>query len=67
MIIHEDDGVWTELDETIAVHHEETFGALTTQGGLTRWFCVSAKVDLRTGGVIVFGWDEKMTRTSTLR
>ncbi|MHC5113395.1 MAG: SRPBCC family protein [Planctomycetota bacterium] len=66
MITREDDGVWVELEETISVHHEEAFAALTTIGGLTRWFCVSATVDLRQGGLIVFGWDAKMTRTSTV-
>ncbi|MCP3902144.1 MAG: SRPBCC domain-containing protein [Planctomycetes bacterium] len=66
MITREDDGVWVELEETISIHHDQTFTALTTVGGLTRWFCVSATVDLRQGGLIVFGWDPEMTRTSTV-
>jgi uncharacterized protein YndB with AHSA1/START domain len=66
MISREDDGVWVELRETIAVHHEEAFACLTSTGGLTRWFCVSARLDLRPGGLLVLGWDERMTRTSTV-
>ncbi|NNM27067.1 MAG: SRPBCC domain-containing protein [Phycisphaerales bacterium] len=48
------------------VHHEEVFAALTTEAGLMRWYCISAEVDLRQGGLVVFGWDAKMTRTSTV-
>ncbi len=66
MITHEDDGVWVTLEETIANHHEDIFACLTTPGGLMSWFCISAEIDLRTGGLIVFGWDQDMTRTSTL-
>ena len=66
MITREEDGVWVTLEETIAVHHDEVFSCLTTPSGLTRWFCVSAEIDLRQGGLLVFGWDEKMTRTTTV-
>jgi len=66
MIKREDDGIWVILRETIACHHEEVFHCLTTAHGLTRWFPVAAKVDLRTGGQIVFSWDLEFTRTSTI-
>lgn len=66
MIERDDDGLWVVMDETIAQHHELVFGCLTTSSGLTRWFPVSAEVDLRTGGTIVLGWDEKMTRKTTI-
>ncbi len=66
MISKEDDGYWVEIHETLAIHHEEAFAAITTASGLTRWFSVSAEVDLRQGGLIVFGWDEKMERKSTV-
>ena len=66
MITQEDDGIWVALQETIAVHHEEVFACLTTAGGLSRWFSVSAEIDLRQGGLIVFGWDVRMSRTSTV-
>ena len=66
MITREDDGIWIVLEETISVHHEEVFACLTTSGGLSRWFSVSAEIELRQGGLVVFGWDEKMTRKSTV-
>lgn len=66
MIIPDDDGVWVELEEEIATHHEEVFACLTTEAGLMRWFSISADVDLRTGGLIIFGWNAKMTRTTTV-
>jgi len=66
VVERESDGWWLELEETIAFHPEEIFAALTTVGGLTRWFPVSAEVDLRQGGTIVFGWDENMKRRSTV-
>lgn len=66
MIREEDDGLWLVLDETIAAHHDLVFHCLTTEDGLTRWFPVSAKVDLRPGGAIVLGWDPKFTRTLTI-
>lgn len=66
MIRREDDGFWVELEERIHIHHEEVFGCLTSAGGLTRWMCLSGEVDLREGGTITFGWNEKMTRTTTL-
>jgi len=66
MITREEDGVWVELEETISVHHDQVFACLTTAPGLTRWFSVGAEIDLRPGGLIVFGWDQDMTRTSTI-
>jgi len=66
MIRQEDDGIWIILRETIAMHHEEVFSCLTTADGLTRWFPLAAEVDLQQGGNIVFCWDEKCTKTSTI-
>ena len=66
MIKREDDGIWVTLEENIALHYEEVFACLTTEAGLTRWFSIGAEVDLRPGGLVVFGWDEKMTRKSTV-
>jgi uncharacterized protein YndB with AHSA1/START domain len=66
MITRESDGVWINLEETIATHHDEVFGLLTTSGGLTRWLCLNARVDMRTGGTIVFGWDRKGERHTTV-
>jgi uncharacterized protein YndB with AHSA1/START domain len=67
MIIRSDaKGVWLHLEETIAAHHDEVFHCLTTEDGLTRWYPVAAKVDLRKGGSIVLCWDEKCTRTLTV-
>ena len=65
MITREDDGLWINIEETIAIHHEEVFACLTTVAGLTRWFCMSAEVDLRPGGTIVFGWDANLERKTT--
>lgn len=61
-----EDGIWIELQETIASHHEEAFACLTTSDGLSRWLPVAAKVDLRTGGTIVFGWDKNFSKTTTI-
>ena len=66
MIRREDDGVWVILDETIAAHHDDVFDCLTSADGLTRWLSVGAKVDLRQGGSIVFGWDAQFTKTTTI-
>lgn len=66
MIRTEDDGVWSELRETIAIHHEEVFSCLMTGGGLSRWLCMSAEVDDRPGGLVRLGWDAAMTRTTTV-
>ena len=66
MITREEDGIWVTLEEDIALHHEEVFACLTTDAGLARWFCISAEVDLRPGGVIVFGWDAEMNHKSTV-
>ncbi len=66
MIKREDDGIWIVLHETIACHHDELFSCLTTPDGLSRWFPVTARVDLRTGGQIVLGWDKSFSRTSTI-
>ena len=66
MIKREDDGIWVELNETIAAHYEEVFSLLTTPTGLTRWFPIEAKVDLRPGGQIVFSWNKDFTRTTTV-
>ncbi len=66
MVKREKDGVWAVLEETIAAHHDEVFGCLTTADGLSRWFPVAAKVDLRVGGMIVLGWDKDFTRTTTI-
>jgi uncharacterized protein YndB with AHSA1/START domain len=66
MIIRDDDGVWVVLRETIACHHEEAFACLTTADGLSRWFPVGARVDLRIGGNIVLSWDPHFRRTTTI-
>jgi len=66
MIREEDDGVWLEIEESIAIHHEEVFGCLMTGSGLTRWLCMSAEVDPRPGGLVRLGWDERMKRTTTV-
>ncbi len=66
MIVRKEDGIWIELQETIASHHEEAFACLTTSGGLSRWLPVAAKVDLRPGGTIVFGWDKNFSKTTTI-
>jgi len=66
MIKREDDGIWIELRETIACHHDEVFHCLTTDHGLKRWYPVAADVDLRPGGQIVFGWNADMSRTTTV-
>ena len=66
MIKREEDGIWVELNETIAAHYEEVFSFLTTPTGLTRWFPIEAKVDLRPGGKIVFSWNKDFTRTTTV-
>jgi uncharacterized protein YndB with AHSA1/START domain len=66
MITREGDGVWVTIEETIALHHDDVFACLTTAGGLTRWFPVAADVDLRQGGLVVFGWDEEMNHKSTV-
>ena len=66
MVKREKDGVWAVLEETIAAHHDEVFGCLTTAEGLSRWFPVAAKVDLRVGGMIVLGWDKDFTRTTSI-
>jgi uncharacterized protein YndB with AHSA1/START domain len=66
MISREEDGIWCTLKETIAAHHEIVFDALTSESGLTRWLPVAAEVDLRQGGLIVFGWDAKMRRRTTI-
>ena len=66
MITREEDGVWVELEESIGVHHEEVFAALTTASGLMRWFAVSAEIDLRQGGLIVLGWQPSLRKTTTI-
>jgi uncharacterized protein YndB with AHSA1/START domain len=66
MIKREDDGVWIILHETIAAHYEEVFACLTTPAGLSRWFPVAAKVDLKAGGEIVLGWNEDFSRKTTI-
>ncbi len=66
MIKREDDGIGVELNETIAAHYEAVFSLLTTPTGLTRWFPLEAKVDLRPGGNIVFSWNKDFTRTTTV-
>ncbi len=66
MITREDDGVWIVLYEAIACHHDELFACLTTPAGLSRWFPVAARVDLRTGGQIVLSWDPDFTRITTI-
>ena len=65
MIRREENGLWLELEETVAAHHEDVFACLTTSAGLTRWYPVSAEVDLRVGGKVKLCWDEKCTRTLT--
>ncbi|MHC4422058.1 MAG: SRPBCC family protein, partial [Planctomycetota bacterium] len=57
---------WVILRETIACHHEEVFACLTTAAGLSRWFPVAAKVDLKPGGEIVLGWNEDFSRKTTI-
>ena len=66
MISREPDGIWLILKEVIALHHEEVFACLTTEGGLMRWFAVNAAVDLRIGGNIRFGWDRGFSKTTTI-
>lgn len=66
MIKREDDGIWVELNETVAAHHDEVFALLTTPEGLSRWFPVAARVDLRPGGSITLGWNSDFTRTTTI-
>lgn len=66
MIAREADGIWLTLKEVIALHHEEVFACLTTEGGLMRWFAVAAEIDLRVGGVVKLGWDRKFTKTSSV-
>ncbi|UCD73949.1 MAG: SRPBCC domain-containing protein [Phycisphaerales bacterium] len=66
MIKREEDGLWIEIEEVIASHHEVVFGCLTTAGGLSRWFPVAAKIDLRQGGTITFGWDAQFKRKTTV-
>lgn len=66
MVEREDDGYWLVLTEVIAFHHEEVFACLTTDAGLMRWFPVAAEVDLEVGGRIVFGWDNKFTKKTTI-
>ncbi|MHC4217518.1 MAG: SRPBCC family protein [Planctomycetota bacterium] len=66
MIKREDDGIWVVLHETIATHHEEVFACLTTPAGLSRWFPVAAKVDLKAGGEIVLGWNQDFSRKTTI-
>ena len=66
MIKREDDGVWIELTETIDVHHDEIFACLTTPEGLSRWFPMAARIDLRAGGSIVLGWDADFSKTTTI-
>ncbi len=66
MIKRDDEGIWIVLEETIACHHEEVFACLTTAVGLSRWYPLAAKIDLRPGGQIVFGWNEQFTRTTTV-
>ena len=46
MIKREEDGLWIQIEESIAAHHEVVFASLTTPGGLSRWFPVAAKVDV---------------------
>lgn len=66
-MIHEaEDGLWTELRETIASHHDDVFDAITTADGLRSWFPLEARVELRQGGKIVFCWDKDCTKTSTM-
>ena len=66
MIKRKDDGIWIEIEEAIASHHEVVFASLTTGAGLSRWFPVAARVDLRQGGTIVLGWDADFQRTTTV-
>jgi uncharacterized protein YndB with AHSA1/START domain len=66
MIKREEDGLWIEMEEAIAVHHEVVFACLTTAGGLTRWFPVVATIDPRPGGTIVLGWDAKGKHKTTV-
>jgi uncharacterized protein YndB with AHSA1/START domain len=66
MVRREDDGIWLTLKEVIAAHHDDVFDCLTTPEGLTRWFPVAARVDLRQGGQIVLAWDPDFTKTTTI-
>ena len=66
MIRVDEEGAWVVLRETIALHHDEVFAALTTEGGLVQWFPLNAKVDLRQGGEIVFGWDRNFEKRTTI-
>ncbi len=66
MIRHEEDGYWLVIEETIAAHHEEIFGAITTATGLRQWFPLDAEIDLRTGGRVTLSWDKDFNRTTTI-
>ena len=66
MIKREDDGIWVILRETIACHHDEVFACLTTAEGLSRWFPIAAKIDLKIGGEIVLGWKKDFSRKTTI-
>ena len=65
-VTRDDQGAWISFDETIASHHDLVFHCLTQPDGLTRWFPVAAEVDLRVGGTITLGWDEKMRGKTTI-
>ncbi len=46
--------------------HEDVFECFTTAGGLTRWFPVGARMDLKPGGELVLAWDAEFEKTSTI-
>ena len=58
-VTREIDGIWLELQETIAVHHEDVYACFTTEAGLMCWYPVEAEIDLRTGGQIVRYWNRE--------
>ena len=66
MIERGDDGFYGHLRETIRVHHEVVWGCFDSGPGLTRWMCLAAEMEPRAGGLISFGWDERMTRRTTI-
>ncbi|MBX3374055.1 MAG: SRPBCC domain-containing protein [Phycisphaeraceae bacterium] len=66
MVRTENGQAWIELHETISIHHEEIFAAITTADGLSRWFPVAAEVEREQGGLIVLAWDEKKRRRTTV-
>ncbi|MCB9846571.1 MAG: SRPBCC domain-containing protein [Phycisphaeraceae bacterium] len=66
MVRRDEDGYWLEHEQPLAMHHEEVFACLTTDGGLMRWFAVAARIEARAGGLLELGWDRAFRSKSTL-